>query len=489
MVNVQKSTFDAFAAEQKKLIDGLEKRISDLEEKCKLLETENKKLKGSKEQNKPMLFSDLLKKNKMDNVEKNIINAIRLERCEEEKKSKNVLIFGTEFTEDSKVNVDLVKEMVESVGCDSKKVKFVRRFKRKDDNVKSTPILVELEDKDSRLELLKSAKYLKQNEKFEKVYINPDQTFAERELSKNLIAKRNELNNSNDRRFSSLVICGDFNYPSIKWSTNSNFPDITPFDLASQVFVENLQDSFLSQVVMKNTFQTSENSSSNILDLVLASNRERVLELEHKPVLGDLLRGHHVLTFKYSTVSIFSNFDNRLFDFSKGKYKLFADELVKINWLSIFNTKDVEASYIFLLKVYNHLCKKYIPLRRKQAKVKVPWITKKSKKLTRKKKNFWFKYLASGKNVGLLEEYKKVKKDANKSLKNDLKEFEMNLVAKSKKFPKLFYSYVNSKLAVKDQIKALKDKFGELKTESSDLCSILNEQFESVFIKEEPDFT
>ncbi|RMZ96933.1 hypothetical protein BpHYR1_019988, partial [Brachionus plicatilis] len=91
MVNVQKATYDSFVAEQKMLVDGMVRIIADLERKYNEVLKENQELsnklnalenKERSNNSQPVLYADLFKKNKLDNVETNILNAIRLEKKE-----------------------------------------------------------------------------------------------------------------------------------------------------------------------------------------------------------------------------------------------------------------------------------------------------------------------------------------------------------------------------------------------------------------------
>ncbi|CAF0922484.1 unnamed protein product [Brachionus calyciflorus] len=85
------------------------------------------------------------------------------------------------------------------------------------------------------------------------------------------------------RRYSSLVICGDFNFPSIKWS-KFGCPDVIPFNKESSDFVENLQDFFLNQMVFDHTFQSNDETTTNTFDLILTSCQNRISDLKTKPV-------------------------------------------------------------------------------------------------------------------------------------------------------------------------------------------------------------
>ncbi|CAF0717027.1 unnamed protein product [Brachionus calyciflorus] len=210
MVNVQKTVYDNFVSEQSKIVEELKRRLFDLETKYSIVVADNARLskrvdeleKSEKSNtNSPKLFSDLFKKNKPENTtETNILNAIRMEQTESEKKSRNVIIFGSNYIEDIGKDKEMVNEISDVIGFDKSKIKFIKRFKRKNDDVESTPILVELSDKVDRNDMLKRSKSLKDNDKFGEIYISPDLTFAERELNKTLVAKRKELNDKNDSK-------------------------------------------------------------------------------------------------------------------------------------------------------------------------------------------------------------------------------------------------------------------------------------------------
>ena len=74
-----------------------------------------------------------------------------------------------------------------------------------------------------------------------------------------------------------------------------------------------------------------------------------------------------------------------------------------------------------------------------------------------------------------------------KSFKVEKIEWESKLASRVKHDPKLIYSYIRSKMDVKEQIKALKDDEAMLTVNKSEIADILNNHFESMFIKEPPD--
>ena len=83
------------------------------------------------------------------------------------------------------------------------------------------------------------------------------------------------------------------------------------------------------------------------------------------------------------------------------------------------------------------------------------------KRSIRKRLDLWYSdRRAKGLNSGVKKEYERVKKLCESEVKNAVKNYEKNIANNAKKNPKMVYSYMNSKKAVKDSIRALNDEMG-----------------------------
>ena len=192
-----------------KKIEELERNNADLERRIKTLE--EKKTNGVLDLSK--LFDK--KGNKSSEEMKFTQDIIELNK-EANKREKNVIIIGIPNSTDSdaanrkKFDEETVKKLFREISVDPLKIKRVHRFKNKDENSKSisqsSPLLVELPDSSDKFEILKAAKLLRNSTTFQKVYINPDQNESERKLTKELVMKRNQLNEELKSR-------GDLNNP------------------------------------------------------------------------------------------------------------------------------------------------------------------------------------------------------------------------------------------------------------------------------------
>ena len=171
----------------------LRKKVTDLE--SKFAESESDLEKKENHMPKTRLFSSLFQTKQQDRFEMNIINAVKKEQRDEEKKEKNILIFGTEHCDNEETDQKLVEEILETIGVEKSKVRNIKRFKKKEGK-NATPILVEMANRESKIETLKKAKTLRSSVRHKGVFIGPDQTQAEREYTKELLKKRKELNDS-----------------------------------------------------------------------------------------------------------------------------------------------------------------------------------------------------------------------------------------------------------------------------------------------------
>nr|XP_047132600.1 uncharacterized protein LOC124811285 [Hydra vulgaris] len=215
-----------------------------------------------------------------------------------------------------------------------------------------------------------------------------------------------------------------------QWNDESFSKIINDSDTTASMFIESLHDCYLHQNVISPSFQVKFGIDTNILDLILTDNSNRVYFHEHFPPLGGIDHGHHILKFRFGL--------------------------------------SVNECYKKWLRKYEIGCEKYIPTLNLdknsfQLKNNSLWMTSELKSMCKEKKN-----------VGLETEIQK-------SIRN----FEKNLALNSKNNPKSVYAYINNKTRFKDSIKAIKLHNGIITTDNQEIVNTLNEFFASVFIQDD----
>ena len=154
----------------------------------------------------------------------------------------------------------------------------------------------------------------------------------------------------------------------------------------------------------------------------------------------------------------------------------------KVDRESPLNGIGIEKAYSRFLCVYNNVWNEYVPIKGNiHSKKRGEWISKET--LVRQKHMMWYK-IRSDKDKA---EYRRQGMNLTKSINKEKIKWESELASRAKNDPKLIYSYIRSKIDVKEQIKALKDDEGRLTVEKSEIADILNNHFESIIIKETPD--
>jgi hypothetical protein len=78
-----------------------------------------------------------------------------------------------------------------------------------------------------------------------------------------------------------------------------------------------------------------------------------------------------------------------------------------------------------------------------------------------------------------------ISKRVDSEVKKARLDYELDLVHKASKNPKILYNYINSQQSVKDSIKALKRQDGEITHDQKEIADILNTNFQDVFVRED----
>ena len=190
-------------------------KLNERETKITALETTVKNLEqrlDALEKKPPQrLLSDFFNPGKVTDPEvkrqeAKLVVAASNETHEQEKRKRNVIIFGLPESEQSDASrrsepdMNLAKEVFSKVNAPDGSVLRVHRLKKPSSDVaRPGPLVVEVrapsvEEMDARTVAIKNSKELQKHTNFKNVYIRPDLTMAQRERRRELIAARDEMN-------------------------------------------------------------------------------------------------------------------------------------------------------------------------------------------------------------------------------------------------------------------------------------------------------
>ena len=179
-----------------KSFKDMEKQMSAIEQRLDKSELENKAMKEKIERMEAQTDQVRSKMGSMEKeietgmetAKKEVKEEMSMERKEMEEKASNIVVYGLKESEKEEAkdrkeeDSEKVKEMVEEIGVETRgemEVKF--RAGKKVEGGKPRPLIIRVEDDDTREQLLKHARRLARKDEWRNVFISPDLTWKQRE--------------------------------------------------------------------------------------------------------------------------------------------------------------------------------------------------------------------------------------------------------------------------------------------------------------------
>ena len=291
-----------------------------------------------------------------------------------------------------------------------------------------------------------------------------------------------------------VVLLGDFNLPSLAWDSDNLFDNvyIHPTD---RLFLETFLSLGLTQFVRQSTFPRS----GNILDLILATDPDRVGMIEVFPPLPGCDHCPTLCDYLFESFSPPSTCSPPLVrKWHKGKYKRISSSLDDINWDFEFSSLNVQSAYRRLLELVTPLINEYVPLCDSSSDfAQKPWKTNAPSSLRLRRKDCWQQYKDARAQHGRHSLEAKQAAAAffsvNKSLKSyetlSQAAYEETLGAKLKEDPKLLHSYVRRKKVGCPTVGPLSISSQVLSDDPVTMAEVFVSSFESVYSLSSPQGT
>ena len=289
---------------------------------------------------------------------------------------------------------------------------------------------------------------------------------------------------------SCVLLAGDFNHPDIDWEDEiSN----TGEDSQASIFLEFVRDSFLHQHVK---FPTHYRSSQNptLIDLVFSSEINMVMNVKHMPPIG---KSHHqTLHFDFLCDSMDDTTETgKKYNYRKADFEAMRGYINELELTRNIANKTTEESWNTISSSILTSVEKFVPefktkaTRETSQRKKPRWwnsYSEKAKEKIKLKENAYFKWKHT-RDDNDYKEYAKYRNQTKRECRKADIEYEKNIAKKAKTNPKIFYSFVNSKMKVKESIGDLVNKDGNKVSSNDEKAEILNNFFCSVFTKEKTD--
>lgn len=284
--------------------------------------------------------------------------------------------------------------------------------------------------------------------------------------------------------YSKKIIVGDFNLNRISWSPDPSNPTLPTYisENSPEVkFLECIRDTFFVQHITEPT-RFREGNNPTLDDLVLSSCETDISEIIYNESIG--LSDHLTINCNINTLLQSSTNMRTIYKYDKADFEKMK-EVFNVDWEEKFRNKTTQESIDIFETIYHKAINECVP--RKEAsgdeRCKPIWMTQHALRKVRRKHSSWIRYLNTKQGSDYLK-YVRERNDAAHATKQARKEYEKSIAKHCRKNPKGVWNYMKSTQKIRTKIPNLKKKDGSYTTSDEEIAEVLNEQYYSVFTKE-----
>ena len=274
------------------------------------------------------------------------------------------------------------------------------------------------------------------------------------------------------------LIVGDFNFPELDWSTETS--RVSENHTATK-FLKTTKDSLFIQH-QKTPTRQREGQRSNTLDLVFTDCEEIIEELLVEAPIGK--SDHFSLLMKLSASITKVNKTPRR-NFRKTDTNVLKKELKEINWDDELQGKDVNESWLKIKSKIEEAIEKSTPMTKPTGKKSKIWMRPETLETVRLKHKMFREWHKTNNDKTKKTEYNKMNNKARKACRKANRDYEKKVAEESKRNPKMFFNYANSKMKNKSGIADLNKGDGSKTKTDQEKAELLNNFFQSVFVEED----
>ena len=222
------------------------------------------------------------------------------------------------------------------------------------------------------------------------------------------------------------------------------------------------------------------------LDLVFSKEENEINNIRYEAPVG--LSKHAILIFNLyvEDVEKLSGGVPR-YNFHKGDYVKFNELLSGVNWEQEFRNKSTQERWDIFLDYYWKFVKLCVPKFIPRDKFIAPkWMNRKVRNLIAQKRAAWGRY-RDRKLPARRTAYNYIRNRVTLEIRKAKRNYERGVALDAKENSKHFWSYVRSKLRIKEQISYIKREDGTLTTTDEETANVFNNAFSNVFVREDPE--
>ena len=223
---------------------------------------------------------------------------------------------------------------------------------------------------------------------------------------------------------------------------------------------------------------------NNILDLVLSTEENLVQKVKDGEHIAN--SDHNIIRGEINITKKLEENEEKIYNYKRGNFNQIREKLRTIDWNHLFRNKTASDMLDTFTNKLMKLVDRYVPkqTRRTSGKVQPKWFTREIKQALVQKK-ILFQIQESDSTDQNKREYYKVRREVQKKIRQSKRNYEKKIADTCKENPKAFYAYVSKKKKTKDSIGPLLDTDNNLEMDTGKMAVILNNQFTSVFTRED----
>jgi len=162
----------------------------------------------------------------------------------------------------------------------------------------------------------------------------------------------------------------------------------------------------------------------------------------------------------------------------KGNYTQINKDMKKINWVSELADKNTQDTWSTFKHMLQSSVQQNVPVKKTNKKLrKNPWITRSTKRKPQRRDKAWKKYLRTIPTEANYKEYKLLRNNANKKVKEDQTNYRKKILKSFKGKPKRFYGYMQKLRTVQDKVARLTTVNGKLTETDEEAAQTLADCF------------
>ena len=283
-----------------------------------------------------------------------------------------------------------------------------------------------------------------------------------------------------------VILLGDFNLPSIKWSEEYTLNGyVNPLDMR---FYETFLECGLVQWIRDSTFVTS----GNTLDLIFTSEIDSVGQYEIFPPFPNCHHSPVVISYLPAIKSQDSRSSPPRLCWVKGNYEEITEELLQVDWGNVLDG-NADECYEGFLRILESSVKRHVPKSNVGSYVP-PWLREPPRSLSRSRSQLWANYKnirasygrRDSRSQAALESFMEVNRCFRNYSIEQRVDYETRITSSISSAPKLFHSYIRNKKKSRSAVGPLKIQ-GNLLSHPTVVSEALADYFESVFDPSVPD--